>query len=114
MGERKLVPIDELIGREAVRRRLNLQDHYVDMMLYGYMKKRTFEDVRTPMALVSGNVANENDEDAETETSEETEKEGEWSRERMTLFGGETDEDDAEEIDEQEQESSSDEQGLAF
>lgn len=39
-----MLRIDELVMREGVRRRLRMQDKYVDMMLYGFVDKRTFED----------------------------------------------------------------------
>ena len=45
----KFIQIDELVMREAVKRKLNLQIYYVDMMLYGYIDKKTFQDIRTPM-----------------------------------------------------------------
>ena len=45
----KFIHIDELVMGEAIRRNLNLHHHYVDMMIYGYVDKRTFEDIRTPM-----------------------------------------------------------------
>lgn len=121
-GERKLVPIDELIGREAVRRRLTLQHHYIDMMLYGYVNKRTFQDVRTPMDLVARDSSAREGLDDKTETeasTEDTEEEYERrmendKRDRMGLFWGETDEEDEGAGDEQEQEASLDEQGLNF
>lgn len=49
----KFIPVDGLVAREGVRRKMNLQNQYIDMMIYGYINKRpplyTFEDVRTPM-----------------------------------------------------------------
>ena len=128
-GERKLVGIEELVGREAVRRRLGLQDHYIDMMLYGFVNKRTWEDVRTPMNLLGGgggggdgggeddwmDISGENTEEEEQEEEEEEEEDDddEWRiesqrRERMGLFGSEADEEGDEEENEQEQESSMD------
>lgn len=104
----KLVPIDELIAREAVRRRLNLQYHYLDMMLYGYINKTTFEDVRTPMNLLArdssaaaavgggGGGSRALNEELEAEVSsddgqEMSESESE-RKETMNLLKGETDE----------------------
>ncbi len=45
----KFVQIDELVMREAVKRKLNLRNYYVDMVIYGYIDKKTFQDIRTPM-----------------------------------------------------------------
>lgn len=45
----KFIQIDELVMRESVKRKLNLQNYYVDMMIYGYINKKTFQDIRTPM-----------------------------------------------------------------
>ena len=42
------IPIDELISREAIRRDLKLQNYYVDMMIYGYINKQTWEDNLRP------------------------------------------------------------------
>lgn len=46
----KFIPLDELVMSEAVLRKLHLEHHYVEMMIYGYMNKHIWEDVRTPMA----------------------------------------------------------------
>ena len=48
-GHTKFIQIDELVMREAVKRKLNLQYYYVDMIIYGYIDKKTFQDIRTPM-----------------------------------------------------------------
>ena len=64
IGAKKFVPIDGLVAREALRRRLYLQNFYVDMMLYGYIDKRTWEDIRmTVPRNVSGNWKEEEDEE---------------------------------------------------
>lgn len=39
------VQIDQLVMREAVRRGLDIHEHYLDMVLHGYVNKATFEDV---------------------------------------------------------------------
>ncbi|MCJ1424037.1 hypothetical protein MMC29_001924 [Sticta canariensis] len=39
------IQIDQLVMREAIRRGLDLQGHYMDMITYGYVNKTTFEDV---------------------------------------------------------------------
>lgn len=45
----KFIQIDELVMREAVKRKLNLQNYYIDMMIYGYINKKTFQDIRRRM-----------------------------------------------------------------
>ena len=69
----KFIQIDELVMREAVKRKLNLQDYYVDMIIYGYIDKKTFQDIRTPMpkqedeAEVEGEDYTSSDEDKNEE-----------------------------------------------
>ena len=50
-GERKtkFIGIDDLVMREAIRRKLNMQYNYVDMMIFGYINKKSWQDIRTPM-----------------------------------------------------------------
>ena len=48
LGKRKFMPLDEMIVAESVRRGLGLGDYYIDMMLYGFIDKKTGRDVRTP------------------------------------------------------------------
>ncbi|KAL9100967.1 MAG: hypothetical protein Q9163_003731, partial [Psora crenata] len=48
-GTGRFIPIDALIAREAIRRRLHLEKYYLDMMIYGYINKKTWEDIWTPM-----------------------------------------------------------------
>ena len=45
MTGQKLTQVDELVMRESIKRRLHLHDKYMDMILYGYVHKSTFEDV---------------------------------------------------------------------
>lgn len=47
-SEVPFIPIDELISREAIRRNLKLQNYYIDMMIYGYINKQTWEDNLRP------------------------------------------------------------------
>ena len=47
-GTIPFIPIDELISREAIRRHLNRQNYYIDMMIYGYINKHTWEDNLRP------------------------------------------------------------------
>ena len=49
LGERKFVQIDELVMTEAIRRGLNMENHHVNMMIYGYIDKSKWEDIRTPL-----------------------------------------------------------------
>lgn len=44
----KFIPIDELIQREAMRREMGLHDYHLDMMIYGYINKKTFETITNP------------------------------------------------------------------
>ena len=48
----RLVQIDELVMREAVKRELDLPNYYLDMVLYGFVNKKTFEDIWTSTAIV--------------------------------------------------------------
>lgn len=45
MTGQKLSQVDELVMREAIKRRLHVHENYMDMILYGYVHKSTFEDV---------------------------------------------------------------------
>lgn len=45
VGREKLLRPDELIVREAIRRRLDLDTEYLHMMLWGYIDPSTFEDI---------------------------------------------------------------------
>ena len=49
-GHRKtrFIPIDELVGREALKRKLNMHHLFMDMMIYGYINRETFEDFKDP------------------------------------------------------------------
>ena len=61
----KFVQIDELVMREGVKRKLNLQNYHVDMMIYGYIDKQTFQDIKTPMRKQVDGV----EEDGQDDTS---------------------------------------------
>lgn len=39
------IRIDQLVMREAIRRGLDIHEHYLDMVVYGYINKSTYEDV---------------------------------------------------------------------
>lgn len=45
MTGQKLSQVDELVMREAIKRGLHIHEKYMDMILYGYVHKPTFEDV---------------------------------------------------------------------
>lgn len=68
----RFVQIHELVKREAVRRELNLQNYYVDMMIYGYIDKKTFEDIRTPMQEMQDEAEEESDEETSSDEDEDT------------------------------------------
>ena len=63
----KFIQIDELVMREAVKRKLNLQNHYVDMMIYGYVNKKTFQDIRTPMVTKENEVGEDSGDNASSD-----------------------------------------------
>lgn len=39
------IQIDQLVMREAIRRGLDIHEHYLDMVVYGYVNKTTYEDI---------------------------------------------------------------------
>ena len=116
----KFLPVDELVMREALRRRLVLQSCYVDMMLYGYMDKKVgWTDTRT---VPEGGRAwaveeRETERGLEREWADLMEVKGRWGlgegegvveqeaevdelrRREMGLFLGETDVEDEQEED---------------
>ena len=67
----KFIQIDELVMREAVKRKLNLQNYYVDMMIYGYVNKKTFQDIRTPMGTKENEIGEDNRDNASSDEDEE-------------------------------------------
>lgn len=91
LKDTKFIGVDELVMREAVKRKLNLQNHYVDMMIYGYVNKQRWEDIRTPMPKPVQPVESQD---------EETEDEDEMARERMGCFGGDSEDENKESEDE--------------
>lgn len=80
----KFVQIDELVMREAVKRKLNLRNYYVDMVIYGYIDKKTFQDIRTPMREQDGEVEG----DWENETSSDDDEGADKSGLRPGIEGG--------------------------
>ena len=76
----RFIPIDELIQREAMRREMALHDYHMDMMIYGYINKKTFETITNPPPYT---FAGQPDPDDETW----------WSFEMLELEGLEESED---------------------
>lgn len=70
----RFIQIDELVMREAVKRKLNLQNHYINMMIYGYINQKTFQDIRTPIPkqedTAEDDASSDEDEDEEDEEEE--------------------------------------------
>lgn len=91
LKDTKFIGVDELVMREAVKRKLNLQNHYVDMMIYGYVNKQRWEDIRTPMPKPVQSVESED---------EETEDEDEMAREKIGCLGGDSEEENQKSEDE--------------
>ena len=70
-GNTKFIQIDELVMREAVKRKLNLQNYYIDMMIYGYIDKKTFQDIRTPMREQEDEAEDDGEDDTSSDEDEE-------------------------------------------
>ncbi len=98
----KFIGIDELVMREALRRKLNLANHYVDMMIYGYIDKKRWVDIRTRMPAPVEEVESE-DESDEDEGPED---------ERMRLFADDSDEEQGNDGDDENEEMDLDEYNL--
>ena len=67
----KFIQIDELVMREAIKRRLNLQSFYVDMIAFGYINKKTFQDIRTPMRKQEDEAEDDGEDDTSSEEDED-------------------------------------------
>lgn len=72
----KFIQIDELVMRESVKRKLNLQNYYVDMMLYGYINKKTFQDIRTPVPKQEDEAEEDGGDDTISDENEEPNQSG--------------------------------------
>lgn len=72
----KFIQIDELVMREAVKRKLNLQNYYVDMMIYGYINKKTFQDIRTPMPKQEDRAEEDGEDDTSSDEDDEANQSG--------------------------------------
>ena len=65
-GRAKLMRPDELIMREGIRRKMDLHKRYMDMMLWGYIDEKTFEDI-----WVTGSDAEEGTSSSDTSEGSE-------------------------------------------
>ena len=70
----KFIGLDDLVMREAIRRRLNLQNNYVDMMIYGYINKQEWTDIRTPMPAPPASDQSEDEDDTDDQNSVDGDK----------------------------------------
>lgn len=61
LGTKRLLPPDELVMRESVRRRLDFHKRYMDMMVWGYINNKTLEDIPHD-TTVKGDESAENSE----------------------------------------------------
>ncbi|KAI4131113.1 MAG: hypothetical protein LQ347_003111 [Umbilicaria vellea] len=85
-GTAVLLRPDELVMREAIRRKMGLHQKYMDMMLWGYIDKKTGEDIwATENDVEEGSSMSETDEDA-GEGSEKAEDEEEQDQVDYTAF----------------------------
>ncbi|MCJ1335886.1 hypothetical protein MMC09_001160 [Bachmanniomyces sp. S44760] len=74
-GKRKLLRPDELVLREGIRRSIGIEDCYLDMMLWGYVNQKTFQNI----GMVGDLEDEESGEDGEiSEDSQDTNSEMEW------------------------------------
>ena len=67
----KFIQIDELVMREAVKRKLNLHKYYLDMLIYGYINKKTFQDIRSPIPKQKDKAEGSGEEDTSSGEDEE-------------------------------------------
>ena len=84
----KFIRIDELVMREAVKRKLNLQNYYVDMMIYGYINKKTFQDIRTPMRKQEDRAGEDGEDDTNSDEDDEANQSGLGSDTEGAGLGG--------------------------
>lgn len=101
LKDTKFIQIDELVMREGIKRRLNLQRHYLDMMIYGYINKKTFKDIPTPMPQ---HVEEAEEDDSDSVEGEESAEEQEGDG----FFGSDVEEEANEEEWEDEMDCDSD------
>ncbi|MCJ1227721.1 hypothetical protein MMC12_004379 [Toensbergia leucococca] len=70
-GSQKILRPDELVMREGIRRNLNLHTKFLDMMIWGYVDKYTFEDIWVTAPPTEENELTEGSETAESGDSDE-------------------------------------------
>ena len=63
--EAKFIKIDELVMREAIRRKMNMQQWYIEMLIWGYVHKQTFQDVWTRVKSAPESEVDSDSEDEE-------------------------------------------------
>ena len=78
----KFIQIDELVMREAIKRKLDLQNYYVDMIIYGYINKKTFQDIRTPVRKQEDEAVEGEEDDTSSGEDEEADYSGFEPRKR--------------------------------
>ena len=93
----KLMQIDQLVLREGIRRRLGLQECWLDMLLDGFVDKEKWVDFRVDKEVVIETVAKEEEEEEEEEGEWETESESEGETESESEDGPEEEDDGPEE-----------------
>lgn len=85
-GRAVLMRPDELIMREAIRRKMGLHQKYIDMMLWGYIDKKTGEDIWvTGSDVEEESSTSETDEDA-GDGNEEPEDDADQEQVDYTAF----------------------------
>ena len=94
----KLFQIDELVMMEAARRGINMEVHYVNMMLLGFIDKKTWSDVRNAMPQpAKGEAQEEEESESDSEDDDEEMKLYYAGYERAALFEKDDDENKDEE-----------------
>ena len=85
----QLVQIDRLIMGEGIRRSLNLPFYYIDMILYGFIDKHTFEDIRAPPPIydLSSSEEESSDDNSDGQDQRSTHSEGRRVEEGVVIFG---------------------------
>lgn len=70
LGNKKLLRPDELVMGEGVRRKLDFQKRYMDMMIWGFVDSKTLEDIPTTKTVLDDETTESSDEDADTASAE--------------------------------------------
>ncbi len=71
LGRKTLLRPDELVMREAIRRKLDLHKRYMDMMIWGYVNSKTLENIPTNQMVTDNQTTESSSEDDFTEESED-------------------------------------------